>query len=131
MSSRSWVVRITVVPSVRLSSRRKSRTAALASTSRPMVGSSRNSTWGAGSTAAASSARIRWPSDSDRTGTSSSGPRASTSSRRRSRATRSAAGMRYRCPTSSNDSARGRSHQSWVRCPNTTPRCLASRLRSR
>ena len=38
MSERSWVVRRTVVPSRRLISWRNSRTLALATTSRPMVG---------------------------------------------------------------------------------------------
>ena len=72
MSVRSWVVSSTVVPRSAFSSRRNSRTLALLTTSSPIVGSSRYSTSGSCSSAAAMSPRIRCPSDSCRTGTSNS-----------------------------------------------------------
>ena len=68
MSARSCVVRSTVVPSCRLISCRNSRTFALATMSRPIVGSSRKSRGGRCSSEAARSQRIRSPSESLRTG---------------------------------------------------------------
>ena len=68
MSARSCVVRSTVVPSTRLISWRNSRTFAFATTSSPIVGSSRKSSGGRWSSDAARSQRMRSPSDSLRTG---------------------------------------------------------------
>ena len=73
MSARSWVVSSTVTPRSRLTSDRNSRTAALATTSRPIVGSSRKTISGSCRSAAVSSPRIRWPSESWRTGVAMNG----------------------------------------------------------
>ena len=122
MSPRSWVVSSSVVPRSRRSATRNSRSRCLLSTSRPIVGSSRKSSSGACSSAAAISPRIRWPSDSWRTGVSSSGAhleqldelgRCGAGPRRRR-----AGGSR---PRIANESRSGRSHHSCVRWPKTTP----------
>ncbi len=68
MSSRSCVVRMTVVERRLLASLRNERTFALATTSRPMVGSSRKRSVGSWRSEAARSQRIRSPRESFRTG---------------------------------------------------------------
>ena len=82
-STRSWVVSRTVVPCSRLISTRNSRTASWLITSSPMVGSSSSRIDGSWSRAAVSSPRMRWPSESCRTGTSSSGSSSSPAAKRR------------------------------------------------
>ncbi len=73
MSARSCVVSITVTPRSRLISTRNSRTRCRATTSSPIVGSSRKTTSGSCSSDATSSPRMRWPSDSCRTGVARNG----------------------------------------------------------
>ena len=74
------------------SAARNARTACLLTRSSPIVGSSRNSTSGPCSSAAVSSPRIRWPSESCRTGMSRNGSRSSSRRQWASRAACSAAG---------------------------------------
>ncbi len=128
MSARSWVVSTTVVSPRSRSSARNARTACLLTTSSPIVGSSRNSTCGPCSSATVSSPRIRWPSESCRTGVSRKRQVELTRSSRASRAAWSAGGTRQMCRASSNESRSGRSHHSCERCPNTTPIRAARRL---
>ena len=93
MSARSCVVSISVVSPAAPIVARNARTACLLTTSRPIVGSSRNSTSGRCSNAAVISPRIRWPSDSWRTGVASNS--SSPSSDRHSRKPRRVLGRRH------------------------------------
>ncbi len=131
MSCRSCVVSSTVVPRSSFNCRRNPRTFALLTTSSPIVGSSRYSTSGSCSSAAAMSPRIRCPSDSWRTGTSSSSPRSRRSTHRSRFSSNRALGTRYIRRISPYESFSGRSHHSVVRCPKTTPIRCARRTRSR
>ena len=95
MSLMSWVVSSRVVPCSARSAIRNCRSRSLLIMSRPMVGSSSTSSRGLCTSAAATSPRIRSPSDSWRTGVSSSWsamPRPSTSSAVRSPAAAGRAG---------------------------------------
>ena len=112
------------------SSARKPRTACLLTTSSPIVGSSRNSTSGPCSRAAVSSPRIRWPSESCRTGVSRTASRSSSSP------AAAAAGPRGRRPAPGRRGAAARRSRAAAgptrageRWPKTTPIRRASRRR--
>ena len=85
MSGRSWVVSSTVVPRAARSATRNVRSRSLLTRSSPMVGSSSTSSSGECSSAAVTSPRIRWPSESCRTGVARNGSMSSSSTHSSSR----------------------------------------------
>ena len=93
---------------------------------------------GAGSTAAASSARMRWPRDAVGPAAAACGPEAEQTRRKAGRAALVVDGRarRTRWRTNSERTGSGRSHQSDVRWPNSTPmrapgRVVGARARGR
>ena len=125
MSAISWVVKITVVPYCLLMSLIAARTFSFTTISRPMVGSSRNRTLGLWSKLAARSARILCPKERVRTGWVINSLKVRTPSRYFILWSKSALGTSYISLRMAKVSLRGRSHQSWVLWPKTTPICRA------
>ena len=133
MSARSCVVSSTVTPRSRFTSARNCRTARLRARRRARSSARRGRRPpGSCSSAAVSSPRIRWPSESWRTGVARNGPRSSCSREAvEARAVPRPPG-RDRCGGAARTSrASGRSHQSCERWPNTTPMRRASSIRCR
>ena len=129
-SPMSCVVRRSVVPRSARSRARKRRRFSLLIMSRPIVGSSSTARAGECSRAAATSPRMRCPSDSVRTGRARNDERSSSSASTSNRRSQTARGIRCMAARIGKDSSNGRSHHSAERCPNTTPILRASTLRS-